>query len=190
MESRHASVIDELRRVAGRGDDDVRVSEGAAGGATRVTGFRRISVRTLAAITGSHGFDASICTHDGAPTVVIELVNRVVHSASAPSGTSPETFLDACKALLGASSGVRTKGGSCSMLTLRSHCMTGCHGLSDIMACARVVDIWAFPDRLCVLYAGAGKHTSALTHLREQRPELFSPNHCRSLADRKARFKA
>jgi hypothetical protein len=190
MESRHASVIDELRRVAEPGDDDIRVAEGAAGGATRITGFRKLSVRTLAAITASHGFDASLCTHELSPTVVVELVNRVVHTAVSPVATSAETFLDAAKLHLGAAAGTRSRGGSCSLLTLKSNAITPAHALTDILASTRVVDIWAFPDKLAILYAGPPKHTSALTHLREQRPELFSPNHCRSLADRKTKFKA
>ena len=66
MESRLSGAIEELRRLQQPGDTDIRVSEGAAGGATRISGYRRLSVRTLSAISSSHGFDANLCMHERA----------------------------------------------------------------------------------------------------------------------------
>ena len=157
------------------------------GGATRITGYRRISVRTLSAIAISHGFDASVCTHELAPTVVVELVNRTVHSPSPIVSTGLKDFAEKVKNALNATAVECRTGGSCATVTLVCSAQAHAHTLNDILATARVVDIWALKDKLTILFAGTPKHTSALTHLREHRPELFSPQHCRAVADKTIR---
>lgn len=184
MESRLSGAVKELRALQQRGDTDIRVSEGAAGGATRILGYRKLSCRTLAAVASSHGFDASVCINESAPTVVIELVNRTVHSPVPISASNVSDFTERAKTMLGASSASYRTGGSCSTITFASSHPANAHVLNNILATARVVDVWAFKDKLVVLFAGTPKHTSALTHLREHRPEFFSPQHCRSVADR------
>lgn len=159
----------------------------AAGGATRITGYRRISIRTLSAIAISHGFDASVCTHELAPTVVVELVNRTVHSPSPLVSNGLKDFAEKAKAALNATDAVCKTGGSCATITLACSAQAHAHTLNDLLATARVIDIWALKDKLVVLFAGTPKHTSALTHLREHRPELFSPQHCRAVADKTIR---
>jgi hypothetical protein len=185
MESRHAGVIDELKRLRARGDDDIRVAEGAAGGATRISGYRKLSCRTLSAVAASHGFDASLCTHENNPVVTIELVNRVVHPHTPITAATTDAFAEACKAKLEAATVSIAGGGSCWMLTVSTRAQITAAALSDILATTRVVDVWAFANHIVVLFANTPKHTSALTHLREQRPELFSPGHIRSLADKR-----
>ena len=170
-----------------RGDDDIRVSEGAAGGATRVSGFKRVSFRTIQAISSSHGFDANLCVHEGGSSVVLELVNRTVHSVSAISSGSISDFSEACRGKLCGSGVSAVSGGSCWRVEISgcSYAANSGHLLSDILATTRVIDVWVYCDRVVVLYAPIGTHTGALSHLREQRPELFSPQHCRGLADRR-----
>lgn len=184
MESRLSGAVQELRRLQQPGDTDIRVSEGAAGGATRVLGYRRLSIRTLSAIASSHGFDASVCIHEGCPSVVVELVNRMVHSPNPVIANGPREFGEKAKETLEAKEVTIKHGGSCSTITFKSNKAASAHALSNILATSRVIDIWAFHDRLVVLFSGTPKHTSALTHLRENRPELFSPQHFRTIADK------
>ena len=150
-----------------------------------MSGFKRVSMRAVAAIAISHGFDANVCIHEKSPFVVLEIVNRVLHSPDTiKSGAGVQAFAEACEERAG---GFGTQwmggGGSCWIISLRSGDVINAHVVNDMLATTRVVDVWAMHNQLQILYAPMPKHTSALTHLREQRPELFSPQHFRSLAD-------
>jgi hypothetical protein len=147
-------------------------------------------MRTVAAIAISHGFDAHVCIHEGSPAVVLEIVNRTLHSADtikSPSGV--QAFAEACREKTGASSVAwKGGGGSCWTICLKSAGFVDAHVITDMLATTRIVDVWALNDQLQILYAPMPKHTSALAHLREQRPELFSPQHCRTLADQSSSY--
>lgn len=67
-----------------RSDSDILVTDGIAGGATQITGFRRVSLRAIMATASSHGFDAGVPIAHGAsifPSCFLTgLLNRAPHS--------------------------------------------------------------------------------------------------------------
>ena len=77
--SRLDSAIAEISAMRLPSDSDILVTDGIAGGATRMTGFNRVSMRAVMAIAASHGFDASIPINHGGDRVMVELVNKVWH---------------------------------------------------------------------------------------------------------------
>jgi hypothetical protein len=180
------ALVTELKHMQGPGDDDIRVAQGASAGLTRVTGFRRAGLRTVLAIAAGHGYEASVCTHEGARTVVIEVAPR--KQTSAPALLAGEGFATTAARILGADQTWSAVSGSCTLITLMcSSKRFECSALECILAVTRVVDIWCFCDRIVILYAKVPTHTAALTHLREQRPELFSPKHLRWLATKQCK---
>jgi len=58
--SRLDSAIAEISAMRVRSDSDILVTDGIAGGATQITGFRRVSLRAIVATASSHGFDAGV----------------------------------------------------------------------------------------------------------------------------------
>lgn len=65
--SRLDSAIAEISAMRVRSDSDILVTDGIAGGATQITGFRRVSLRAIMATASSHGFDAGIPIAHGGP---------------------------------------------------------------------------------------------------------------------------
>ena len=124
----------------------------------------------------------------GGDQVVVELVNKEVHTAT-PIEIAPGYVTTALKKHFGDGVEVSgtTKGGACSQFTVQSKAKISPYLLMDLLATASVIDVWGFCDRLVVVVAHAPTHTSALTHLRQNKPELFSPQHCRTLADIRTR---
>ena len=120
--------------------------------------------------------------------MVVELVNKEVHTAT-PIEIAPGYVTTALKKHFGDEVDVSgtTKGGACSQFTVQSKAKINPYLLMDLLATASVIDVWGFCDRLVVVVAHAPTHTSALTHLRQNKPELFSPQHCRTLADVRSR---
>jgi len=120
--------------------------------------------------------------------VVVELTNKEVHTAEPVEivaghvGASLRRHFGAEVEVSGT-----TRGGACSQFTVRSARPIGPYVLMDLLTTASVIDVWGFCDRLVVVVAHSPTHTSALTHLRQQKPELFSPQHCRTLADLRTR---
>jgi hypothetical protein len=120
--------------------------------------------------------------------VVVELTNKEVHTAE-PVEIVPGHVGASLRRHFGNDVDVSgtTRGGACSQFTVRSSRPIGPYLLMDLLATSSVIDVWGFCDRLVVVVAHSPTHTSALTHLRQQKPELFSPQHCRTLADLRTR---